>query len=130
MNYVFKNLVLDTDSCSAFLFRAGFAVYAAIYFVFSVHKLEFMRQLLFNGGYTARVFAFYDIFHDLRQLKMKAVYNLAVFYYVDGNTGVKITQNVKIYVNQCVNFQNVLFAHFDAVGVLDNRNGAVKLAEI
>ena len=53
----------------------------------------------------------------------------AILYHTNRNVGIHVSQHIQVQINELVNFNDVLTAHFGALGVADNGNGAVQLVK-
>ena len=103
-----------------------FTILAPVGLCLLIGQQEDLIQFLLNGGDTAGIPAFDDIFDLFGKLKFPLFYDFFSFDDIDGDVVVDKTQYIQI---QCVNitlhFQNILFAHLIAAGILDNGNAAV-----
>ena len=78
------------------------AVQAAVDAVFAVGEFENLRQFLFRGGDTARIFTLDDIRNRLRQFRVPFLGQHAVHDYIDGDIRVDISQRCLLYTSRCV----------------------------
>ena len=77
-------------------------------------KLPCVRQFLFRSGDTARIFALYDVCQLFRQFRADFIGKLFVLDDIHGDARINISKYIHIYINQRVNFYNILFTHFTA----------------
>ena len=85
-----------------------------------------MGQSLLDGSDTSGVSAFDDVFDLFGKYQFLLLYDLTVFYHVDGDVVVDEGQDIQIqHIDVTFYFQYVFFAHFSAAGVFDDSNGAV-----
>jgi hypothetical protein len=82
-----------------------------VYPFFRVDQPENMGDIAFGRSDTARIFAFQDIFHPVRQFQLVFFDDFLVSDDVDGNIGVNETQQIEIYVDMVIDFDEILLAH-------------------
>lgn len=109
--------------------RLCFAIDAAIDIMLAVGELENMVYLLLTGGDAAGVFALDDIDEVFGHFDIALLDEDAVLDYVDCGVGIDEADDVKVYGNIGVDFDDILLAYFAAGGVLYNGDGAFKLAQ-
>ena len=97
---------------------------------YRVGQREYLRKLLFHGGYAARVFAVDDIFDPRRELELALFHLLAVLDEVHRNARVNIANHVPVQVQNAVNFDDVLAAKLIADNVFEQRHRAIELVEL
>lgn len=108
-----------------------FAIFAAVYFPLSIGQYEYMVKLLLDGCDTPGVSAFDHIGDLLWHLQIQLFHNDAVLDDIDCDVMVDKTEDVKIqHVNITFHLQDILFPHYLAAGVLDDRHGAVQLVQL
>ena len=112
------------------IFRLAFAVNAAVDAFFPVGEFEDLGQLLFGGGDAAGVGAADDAGDIFGDIQMLALDGFAVADDIDGHIRVNVADRVKIQIDDLVDFDDVLFAHFYAVRVLDDGDRTVQLRQI
>jgi len=105
-------------------------VNAAINAIFRVGKLETLGQLLLHGCDAAWILAGNNAVKLSRKFELTLLYNFAVLNQIDGDTGIKVAENIKVEVDKSVDLDNILFAGFAALCVLDDRNSAIELIEV
>ena len=121
--------------CVLLFFQSGvfclcLAVQAAVCACRRVGQREYLRKLLFHGGYAARVFAVDDIFDPRRELELALFHLLAVLDEVHRNARVNIANHVPVQVQNAVNFDDVLAAKLIADNVFEQRHRAIELVEL
>lgn len=121
--------------CVLLFFQSGvfclcLAVQAAVCACRRVGQREYLRKLLFHGGYAARVFAVDDIFDPRRELELALFHLLAVLDEVHRNARVNIADHVPVQVQNAVNFDDVLAAKLIADNVFEQRHRAIELVEL
>ena len=90
-----------------------------------------MGQSLLDGSDASGVAAFDDVFDLFGKYQYLLLYDLTIFDDIDGDVMVDKAENVEVeHVDIAFYLQNVLFAHLIAAGVLDDRNGTVKLVQL
>ena len=104
-------------------------VNAAVNAVFPVRKDEHVVEGRLAGGDAAGVFALDDIDEVFGHFDIALFDEDAVLDYVDCGVGIDEADDVKVYGNIGVDFDNILLAYFAAGGVLYNGDGAFKLAQ-
>ena len=108
-----------------------FAIFASVNFVLLIGKNKYLVKALLDGSDAARVLAFDHVDNLLRKTKVFLLNNLLVLDDVYGDVVIDEAKDVKIQVfDRAFYFDNVLFAHLIAAGVLDDRNGTVKLVQL
>lgn len=105
-------------------------VNAAVYPVLPVCKLKLMWKLLLDGSNAARILALDNIRYGIRQGKLMLLHDLCILDNIDGNAVIQNPQHIQINVKITFNLNDVLFAHFIAFGILDDRHRAVQLLQI
>lgn len=73
-----------------------FTIFAAVYLLLLIGEVEYLIKLLFNGGYTSWVLAFYDVGNSLRECELLLFNDSAVFDYVDSDIVVDKAKNIKV----------------------------------
>ena len=121
--------------CVLLFFQSGvfclcLAVQAAVCACRRVGQREYLRKLLFHGGYAARVFAVDDIFDPRRELELALFHLLAVLDEVHRNARVNIADHVPVQIQNAVNFDDVLAAKLIADNVFEQRHRAIELVEL
>ena len=121
--------------CVLLFFQSGvfclcFAVQAAVCACRRVGQREYLRKLLFHGGYAARVFAVDDIFDPRRELELALFHLLAVLDEVHRNARVNIADHVPVQIQNAVNFDDVLAAKLIADNIFEQRHRAIELVKI
>ena len=121
--------------CVLLFFQSGvfclcLAVQAAVCACRRVGQREYLRKLLFHGGYAARVFAVDDIFDPRRELELALFHLLAVLDEVHRNARVNIADHVPVQIQNAVNFDDVLAAKLIADNVFEQRHRAIELVKI
>ena len=111
-------------------FGLSLAVNAAVNAVFGVGELESLRQLLLYGSNAAGILAGNNTIELGGKLKLTLFDYFAVFNEIDGDTGIKVAKNIEVEIDKGINLDNILFAGFAALCVLDDRNSAIKLVEV
>ena len=86
-----------------------------------------MGNLLLHRGDAARVFALDDIRQPFGQLRMYLFHANAVLYDIDGYVGVNIAQRIQIQFQLGINLNDILFAHFLAGRIFNQRNGCINV---
>ena len=125
----------EAGGCVLLFFQSGvfclcLAVQAAVCACRRVGQREYLRKLLFHGGYAARVFAVDDIFDPRRELELALFHLLAVLDEVHRNARVNIANHVPVQVQNAVNFDDVLAAKLIADNVFEQRHRAIELVEL
>ena len=115
---------------SAFLFGLRFAVHAAVDAVFPVGQLEYVVQLLLGGGDAARIPAPDDVGQPFGQAQLPFGDDGVVFDDIDGDAGVDVAEDVKVEVDEAVDFHDVFSAHFRAFDVFEDGNAAFELFKV
>ena len=121
--------------CVLLFFQSGvfclcLAVQAAVCACRRVGQREYLRKLLFHGGYAARVFAVDDIFDPRRELELALFHLLAVLDEVHRNARVNIADHVPVQIQNAVNFDDVLAAKLIADNIFEQRHRAIELVKI
>ena len=121
--------------CVLLFFQSGvfclcLAVQAAVCACRRVGQREYLRKLLFHGGYAARVFAVDDIFDPRRELELALFHLLAVLDEVHRNARVNIADHVPVQIQNAVNFDDVLAAKLIADNVFEQRHRAIELVKL
>ena len=107
------------------------AVLAAVYLALCVRQAEDMGQFLLDGGDAPGIVASDDILDLPGQRQLLLFHDLPVLDDIDGDIVVDKGQHVQIqHVDVAFHFQDVLFVHFVASGVLDDGYGAVQLVQL
>ena len=89
-----------------------------------------MIQFLLDGGDTTWVLAFDHIYDLLWKRKFLFLSNISVFDDIDGDVVIDKSDDVQIQIfNRALYFNDVLFSHFIAACVLDDRNSTVQLVQ-
>ena len=88
-----------------------------------------MIKLLLNCCDATGILTLDDVSKSLGHLNSTFFAQFAISDDVYCNTRVNITDNIKVYVNISVYFDDILLAHLAAVNILYNSNGAVKLVK-
>lgn len=117
----------EAGGCVLLFFQSGvfclcLAVQAAVCACRRVGQREYLRKLLFHGGYAARVFAVDDIFDPRRELELALFHLLAVLDEVHRNARVNIADHVPVQIQNAVNFDDVLAAKLIADNVFEQRH--------
>ena len=125
----------EAGGCVLLFFQSGvfclcLAVQAAVCACRRVGQREYLRKLLFHGGYAARVFAVDDIFDPRRELELALFHLLAVLDEVHRNARVNIADHVPVQIQNAVNFDDVLAAKLIADNVFEQRHRAIELVEL
>ena len=123
------------SGCVLLFFQSGvfclcLAVQAAVCTCRRVGQREYLRKLLFHGGYAARVFAVDDIFDPRRELELALFHLLAVLDEVHRNARVNIADHVPVQIQNAVNFDDVLAAKLIADNIFEQRHRAIELVKI
>lgn len=117
-------------SVQGLIFRLAFAVNAAVDAFFPVGEFEDLGQLLFGGGDAAGVGAADDAGDIFGDIQMLALDGFAVADDIDGHIRVNVADRVKIQIDDLIDFDDVLFAHFYTVRVLNDGHRTVQLRQI
>ncbi len=125
----------EAGGCVLLFFQSGvfclcLAVQAAVCACRRVGQREYLRKLLFHGGYAARVFAVDDIFDPRRELELALFHLLAVLDEVHRNARVNIADHVPVQIQNAVNFDDVLAAKLIADNVFEQRHRAIELVKL
>ena len=111
-------------------FKLGLTVNTAVDPVLPIRKLKLMWKLLLDGSNAARILALDNIRYGIRQGKLMLLHDLCILDNIDGNAVIQNPQHIQINVKITFNLNDVLFAHFIAFGILDDRHRAVQLLQI
>lgn len=107
------------------LFRLCIAVQAAVSAGFAVGEYEYVGQLLLCRGDAAGVFALDDVCKLLGKGGMSLAYLFAVLDEVNCDFGIDKAENVEVYVDKLVDFDNIFSAALSAGGIFDDGNFTV-----
>lgn len=108
----------------------GIAVYTAIHAIFPVGKTERLLKLRLGRGDAPWILAFDYIAYRLGKLEMLPLYKLSVTDDIHRNARIDIPDHVKIEVDHAVDLDYIFAAELGTVGILDYRDGTVKLIEV
>jgi len=108
----------------------GVAVDAAVLALFGVGETEDVRDFLLGRRDAARVFAAQDVRERFGQLNVLFLDTHTVTDDVDRDVRAHIAQHVQVKVDRGVDLDDVLFAHLGGVGVFDDGNLAVEIAQV
>ena len=108
-----------------------FAVFTPVDLILLVGEYEYMIQALLDGCDAARVFAFDHIADLPGQLQVFLFDDLFIFNNIDRDVVIDESENVQIHeIDRTLDLDDILFAHFIALCVFDDRNAAVQLIEV
>ena len=108
-----------------------FTVLAAIDLFFLVCQEEDLIQSLLDGCDTAGILATDHVGDLFRKGERFLFYDLAVTDDVDGDAVVDKAQNIQIqHFWRTLHFNDILFAHLIAAGILDDGYAAVQLIQL
>jgi hypothetical protein len=98
-----------------------FAVFAAVDSAVVICQDEHLIQSLFDGCDASRITAVNDVADLFGKLEVQFVHDLSVFNDIHSDIRVDKANGVKIQlIHRALNFDNVLFAHFVALGIFDD----------
>ncbi len=89
-----------------------------------------MVEIGLHGGHATGVLAPDDVGHFLRHLEFDLLDGLAILNDVDRGVGVNQSEEVVVDVDDIVDFDDILLAHFLAVGIADERYIIVGLVKV
>ena len=118
------------DAKGILFFCFAFTVQAAVNAFFSVCQLKDMVDFLFHCGDTAGIFAENDVCDLFGQFRMEFLHLFAVLNDADCHVGVHVAQYAQIHVQHAVDLDDVFLAHFLAVYIAQDGNGAVQFIQM
>ena len=122
-SYNIRGLSILQRSFAIFLF----AIFTAVDFLLFICEQKDLFQTLFNRGNTARILASDHIDDLRRQPQFFLFYDLGIFYDIHGDIMIDEPYDIQIQrIDVTFHFEDILFTHFIAAGILDDRNGAVQ----
>ena len=108
-----------------------FAVLASVYFMLRIGQEKDLVEFLFDRGNAARVFALDYIFYLLRKHQFFLLDDFFILDHIDCDVVINESQDVEVeFFDSALYFQDVLFPHFIADNIFEDRNRAVKLIEL
>ena len=108
-----------------------FAVFAPIDLIFFISEHKYMIKSLLDRCDTSRVFAADHIADLLGESELFLLHDLFIFNNIDRDVVIDESENVQIHeIDRTLDLDDILFAHFIALCVFDDRNAAVQLIEV
>ena len=114
---------------SDLILSATFAINAAIYAIFAVGELEYVRKFLLGRRDATGILAFHDVNDLYGQLGVVLAHVDAVFDQVDCEIMIDISEYREIGNDLRVYFYDILFAHSATLSVFDDSDRAIKFVK-
>ena len=108
-----------------------FAVFAAVDLFLRIGQDKDVRQFLLDRSDAPGIFAFDDILDFLGQHQLFFLNDLTVLDDIDGDGMIDEAEDIQIqHIDVTLHLEDVLFSHFIAAGVLDDRHGTVQFVQL
>jgi len=106
------------------------AIFATIGALILIHKVEHVVKIGLYGGHATRVLATDNVGHLCRNLQFHLLDGLPVLNDVDCGIRIDKSEEVVVNIDDVIDFDNVLLAHFLAIGVHDEGHVVFGLVEV
>ena len=108
-----------------------FAVFASVDLILLIRQHEYMIQSLLDRCDTSRILAADHVADFFWEFQLFLLNDLFIFNDVDRDVVIDESEDVQIHeIDRTLDLDDILFAHFIALCVFDDRNAAVQLIEV